>query len=75
MRVKIFQARRIGALEEAVNQFLATHEVIVQYTQFSTVYGQDETEHIMFHTLVVFYSPRVDEPDPFQEVQFEKASC
>lgn len=67
MKVKIFHSRRLDALEEAVNQFLESHGVIVQHTQFSMVYAQDEVEHLLFHTLIVFYYPRVEYPDPFQE--------
>ena len=67
MKVKIFHARRIVDLEQAVNTFLELHEVSVQHTQFSTVYAQDEVEHLMFHTMVVFYYPRVEYPDPFAE--------
>jgi hypothetical protein len=68
MKCKIFHSRRIVDLEQAVNKFLETHEISVQHTQFSSVYGQDEVEHLLFHTLILFYWPRVDEKrDPFQD--------
>src|SRR5258708_4110419 len=72
MKVKIFHSRRIDALEEAVNAFLESHEVSIQHTQFTTAYAEDDATHLMFHTLILFYWPRVDEDrDPFEEEQVE----
>lgn len=73
MKVKFFQARKLSVLEEAVNEFLASNEIYSVHTQFSTVYAEDSMEHIMFHTLVLFYYPRVDEPDPFEEEKEEES--
>lgn len=69
MKVKIFQSRKLVRLEQEVNVFLNENDVSIQHTQFSTVYAQDEVAHLMFHTLILFYYPRVEEPDPFEEEQ------
>src|SRR5438132_13665109 len=61
MKCKIFYSRNWQALEDAINKWLVTHVVDIQHTQFSTVYGEDEMVHILFHTLVLFYIPRADE--------------
>ena len=59
MKCKIFHARSVVALEDAINKWLETHPVSPDSMrfEFSTVYGEDEVEHILFHTLVLFYVP------------------
>jgi hypothetical protein len=61
MKCKIFHGRSWQALEKVINTWLETHLVEIAHTQFSTVYAQDEIEHILFYTLVLFYIPLVDE--------------
>jgi hypothetical protein len=64
VKCKVFHGKSVVALEDAINKWLENHMVDIQNTQFSTVYGEDETMHILFHTLVLFYIPmvRLDKP-------------
>lgn len=61
MRCKVFSARTRKALEEAVNKWLETNPVSPDTMRFeySAVYCEDPTEHIIEHTLVLFYVPMV----------------
>lgn len=61
MKCKVFFARTTERLETMVNQWLETHAVSIEHTQFSTVEVEDNVEFHIFHTLVLFYVPRVGE--------------
>ncbi len=68
MKVKFFHSRRVGELEEAINAFLASQEVSVHLTQFSAIPREDDLQYWIEFTVILFYYPRVEEGDPFEEV-------
>lgn len=61
MECKIFAARSRADLQEKVNAWLATHPVTPESMrfQFSSVYMEDPDQHIIEHTLILFYVPMV----------------
>lgn len=71
MRVKIFGARTRQALEEAVNQWLKTNPVAPDTMRFEygAVYCEDPVEHIIEHTLVLFYVPML----PISETYYRQS--
>src|SRR5690349_18906438 len=68
MKLQIFHARKISTLQEHVNAFLQDEQVSsIHHTQYSAIPREDALEYWTEYTLLVFYYPRVEEPDPFQE--------
>lgn len=61
MECKVFWATSRMKLQDEVNEWLKTHQPESFNFQFSSVYLEDPVEHIIEHTLVLFYIPRVDE--------------
>lgn len=59
MECKIFYARSRKELEKQLNDWLKDHPVTPDSMrfQFSSVYCEDPNEHIIEHTLVLFYVP------------------
>ncbi len=57
MKCKIFYGRNREHLQNAVNHWLEVNPVRLERFQFSSVKLDDDMEHIIDHTLVLFYVP------------------
>lgn len=59
MECKIFYSRSRKELEANVNAWLKDHPVSPDSMrfEFSSVYLDDQVEHIVEHTLILFYVP------------------
>lgn len=59
MKVKIFGSRTRPDLEKQVNTWLETHPVSPDSMrfQYGAIYMDDPEQHIVEHTLVLFYVP------------------
>jgi hypothetical protein len=59
MKCKVFSSRTRKELEKAINEWLETHPVTPETMRFEygAVYCEDPDEHIIEHTVVVFYVP------------------
>jgi len=59
LQVKIFSANSTVKLQDAINEWLAKHPVSPDSMRFeySAVYCDDPIEHIVEHTVILFYIP------------------
>ncbi len=59
LKCKVFSARKQANLEQAINEWLGRHPVTLETMRFEygAVYCEDPDEHIIEHTVIVFYVP------------------